>query len=100
MAEEEARRAAEEARAKAEQERSKAEAKRAKATEALSGEMKEEVIRQQGLIYRVRGAAVPGGLVARHLRRDFRHRVRCAIPLLAALIELNRQEAFRGRRST
>jgi hypothetical protein len=48
IAEEEARRAAEEARARADDERSKAEAM---AADALTGEMKDEMIRQQSVIY-------------------------------------------------
>jgi len=108
MAEEEARRRAEEARARADQKRSKAEEEaRRMAAEALTGEMKEEVIRQLGLIY---GGLILVGvymvqpfLVAPSLDTSAEVSViafAVAIPLLAALIMLNRQEVFRGRRTT
>ena len=96
LAEEEARRKAEEALARAE---------RMKA-EALTGGMKDEVIRQRGLIY---GGLIIVGvymvqpfLVAPSLDTSAEVSViafAVAIPFLAALIVLNRQEAFRGRRS-
>lgn len=101
MAKEEARRTAEEARARADHE-----AKRAKA-DALSGEMKEEVMRQVGLIY---GGLILIGvymvqpfLVAPSLDASAKVSViafAVAIPLLAALVMVNRQEAFRRRRTT
>jgi cation transport ATPase len=100
IAREEARRLAEEARARADHER-------AKAADALSGEMKEEVIRQLGLIY---GGLILIGvymvqpfLVAPSLDASAKVSVisfAVAIPLLAALVMLNRQEAFRRRRTT
>ena len=93
IAREEARRTAEEARARA--------------AHALSGEMKEEVIRQSGLIY---GGLILIGvymvqpfLVAPSLDASAKVSViafAVAIPLLAALVMVNRQEAFRRRRTT
>ena len=101
MAKEEARRTAEEAEARA---RTKAERMKA---EVLTGEMKEEAIRQVGLIY---GGLIIVGvymvqpfLVAPSLDTSSEVSViafAVAIPLLAALIMVNRQEAFRGRRTT
>ena len=92
--------------AKEEARRAAAEA-RAKAAEALTGEMKEEVIRQLGLIY---GGLILIGvymvqpfLVAPSLDVPAKVSViafAVAIPLLAALVMLNRQEAFRRRRTT
>lgn len=77
------------------------------AAEALTGERKEEVIRQVGLIY---GGLIIVGvymvqpfLVAPSLDTSAEVSViafAVAIPLLAALIMVNRQEAFRGRRTT
>jgi hypothetical protein len=100
MAEQEARRVADEAREKATTEATKA-------TEAVTGEMKEEVIRQQGLIY---GGLIIIGvyvvqpfLVAPSLDASAEVSViafAVAIPLLAGLIVLNRQEAYRGRIAT
>lgn len=107
MAEEEARRMAEEAGARADRERSKAKTKRTRAAEALTGEMKKEVIRQLGLIY---GGLILIGvymvqpfLVAPSLDASAKVSViafAVAIPLLAALVMLNQQEAFRRRRTT
>jgi hypothetical protein len=102
---ERARESAEEAGRTA-QKRSRAEAERIKA-EALTGPMKLEVLRQQGLIdlwrldphRRVHGAAVPHGSIARHLRQISIVAFAVAIRLLAALVMVNRQEAFRGRRT-
>jgi len=104
IAKEEARRTAEEARARADRERSKAEALTG---EMLTGEMKEEVIRQLGLIY---GGLILIGvymvqpfLVAPSLDASAKVSViafAVAIPLLAALVMVNRQEAFRRRRTT
>jgi cation transport ATPase len=108
IAREEARRTAREARARADHERSKAEAQaEAMAADALTGEMKEEVIRQSGLIY---GGLILIGvymvqpfLVAPSLDTSAKVSViafAVAIPLLAALVMINRQEAFRRRRTT
>jgi cation transport ATPase len=106
-ARERARHAAEEARAKADHERSKAEAKRAEVADGPSGEMQEETISQLGLIY---GGLILIGvymvqpfLTARSLDASARASViafAVAIPLLAALVLVNRQEAFRRRRTT
>jgi hypothetical protein len=97
MAEGEARRVAEEARAKGEH----------LAAQMLTGEMKEETIRQSGVIY---GGLILIGvymvqpfLVAPSLDASAKVSViafAAAIPLLAALVMVNRQEAFRGRRTT
>ena len=75
--------------------------------EMLTGEMKEEVIRQLGLIY---GGLILIGvymvqpfLVAPSLDTSAKVSViafAVAIPLLAALVMVNRQEAFRRRRTT
>jgi cation transport ATPase len=98
---EEARQAANE-QAQAAQERARAISERAE-----SGPMLQEVLGQRGLIY--------GGLIligiywvqpfitARSLDASAKVVVvafAVAIPLLAALVMVNRQEAFRGRRST
>jgi hypothetical protein len=97
MAEEEARHRAEEVGTKADE----------MAAEMLTGEMKEESIRQVGLIY---GGLILIGvymvqpfLVAPSLDISAQVSViafAVAIPLLAALIMVNRQEAYRGRRTT
>ena len=99
---ERAREKAEEAGRTAE-ERARAEAERLK-QDVLTGSMKLEVVRQQGLIY--------GGLILIGLYMvqpfltapslDLSAKVSIlafsvAIPLLAALVVVNRQEAFRGR---
>ena len=99
---ERAREEAEEAGRTAE-ERARAEAERLK-QDVLTGSMKQEVVRQQGLIY--------GGLILIGLYMvqpfltapslDVSAKVSIlafsvAIPLLAALVVVNRQEAFRGR---
>jgi hypothetical protein len=99
---ERAREKAEEAGRTAE-ERARAEAERLK-QEVLTGSMKQEVVGQQGLIY--------GGLILIGLYMvqpfltapslDVSAKVSIisfsvAIPLLAALVVVNRQEAFRGR---
>ena len=99
---ERAREKAEEAGRTAE-ERARAEAERLK-QDVLTGSMKQEVVRQQGLIY--------GGLILIGLYMvqpfltapslDVSAKVSIiafsvAIPLLAALVVVNRQEAFRGR---
>jgi cation transport ATPase len=98
---EEARRAAREAEAEA-----RAEAEGMKA-DVLTGGMKEEAIRQVGLIY---GGLILIGvymvkpfLVAPPLDASAEFSViafAVAIPFLAAFIMINRQEAFRGRRTT
>lgn len=97
IAEEEARRTAEEARARAE----------ALTGQMKEGEMKEEVISQLGLIY---GGLILIGvymvqpfLVAPSLDASAKVSViafAVAIPLLAALVMVNRQEAFRRRLTT
>jgi hypothetical protein len=88
-----------EARAKAEAERIVA------ATE--TGEMKEEVLRQVGVMYAgliaIAVVMVQGFLEASSLDAPARVSIvafAVAIPLLAALVLVNRQEAFRGRRTT
>jgi cation transport ATPase len=101
---ERAREMAEEAGRTAE-ERAKADAERLKA-EALTGPMGQEVVRQLGLIY--------GGLIliAVYMVQPFLTApsldasatisiiaFAAAIPFLAALVMINRQEAFRGRRT-
>jgi hypothetical protein len=97
----EARRSAREAEAHA-----RAEVERI-AAEAQTGEMREEELRQTGVIYggliAVAVVMVQGFLGASSL--DASARVgsiafAVAIPLLAALVLVNRQEAFRGRRTT
>jgi hypothetical protein len=100
IAEETARRAMEEA------ERATAEAERITA-EALTGEAKQEGLRQLGVIY---GALIVIGvymvqpfLTAPTLDVPAQISViafSVAIPLLAALVLVNRQETFRGRRAT
>lgn len=97
IAKEEARRTAEEARARADEMKE----------EVLSGEMKEEGIRQLGLIY---GGLILIGvymvqpfLTAPSLDASAKVSViafAVSIPLLAALVMVNRQEAFRRRRTT
>jgi hypothetical protein len=99
---ERARQNAEEAARQA-QERAMKDAERVKA-EALTGPMKEEMLRQLGLIY--------GGLIliGVYMVQPFLTEpsldasakisivaFAVAIPLLAALVMVNRQEAFRGR---
>ena len=97
----EARRTAGEAEARA-----RAEAERiAAGTE--TGEMKDEVLRQIGVMYAgliaIAVVMVQGFLEASSLDASARVGTiafAVAIPLLAALVLVNRQEAFRGRRST
>lgn len=99
---ERARQSAEEAGRTAE-ERARKDAERLKA-EALTGPMKEEVLRQLGLIY---GGLILIGvymvqpfLTAPSLDTSATISIvafAVAIPLLAALVMVNRQEAFRGR---
>ena len=101
---EEAKRTAEEL-ARTEEERARTEAERLGA-EALTGPMTQEMLRQLGLIY--------GGLILIGLYMvqpfltapslDASAKVSflafsVAIPLLAALVMVNRQEAFRGRQT-
>jgi hypothetical protein len=99
---ERARESAEEA-GRAAEERAMKDAERLKA-EALTGPMKEEVLRQSGLIY---GGLILIGLymvqpflTAPSLDASAKISIvafAVAIPLLAALVMVNRQEAFRGR---
>jgi hypothetical protein len=101
-AHERARESAQEA-ARTAQERAKAETERLKA-EALTGPMNQEVLRQLGLIY---GGLILIGvymvqpfLTAPSLDTSATISIvafAVAIPLLAALVMVNRQEAFRGR---
>ena len=101
---EEARRTAKE-RAKAEAERARAEAERL-TSEALAGPMTQEVLGQLGLIY---GGLILIGvymvqpfLTAPSLDASAKVSIvsfAVVIPLLAALVMVNRQEAFRGRRT-
>jgi hypothetical protein len=87
-------------------ERAKAEAERIAAA-AFTGEGKEEALRQSGVIY---GALIVIGvymvqpfLTAPSLDVSAKVSIiafAVAIPLLAALVLVNRQEAFRGRRTT
>jgi cation transport ATPase len=86
-------------------EHAKAEAERLKA-EMLTGPMSQEVLRQQGLIY---GGLILIGvymvepfLTAPSLDASATISILAfavAIPFLAALVMVNRQEAFRGRRT-
>jgi tetrahydromethanopterin S-methyltransferase subunit G len=106
VADEAIRRASEEeARARAEADRVAAEADRV-AAEVLTGEAKEEGLRQLGVIYGgligVAVVMVQPFLAATTLDTSARVSViafAVAIPLLAALVLVNRQETFRGRRS-
>ena len=97
----EARRRAREAEARA-----RAEAERIAAV-TETGEMKEEVLRQIGVMYggliAIAVVMVQGFLEASSLDAPARVATiafAVAIPLLAALVLVNRQEAFRGRRTT
>lgn len=103
QAREEATRATEEARAKADE--TIADAERLK-TEALTGETLHEGLRQQGAIYGgligVAVVMVQPFLIATSLDTSATISVvafSVAIPLLAALVMVNRQEVFRGRRT-
>jgi hypothetical protein len=103
QAREEARRASEEALASADQ--AKAEAERLTA-EALTPEMQHEGLRQQGAIYGgligIAVVMVQPFLIATSLDTSATICVvafSVAIPLLAALVMVNRQEVFRGRRT-
>ncbi|MET0564496.1 MAG: hypothetical protein ABW114_13765 [Gaiellaceae bacterium] len=101
-------RGADEARRRAREEEARA---RAEAEPIVAGtrtpEMKEEELRQTGLIY---GGLIPvsvvmaqGFLEASSLDTSARIgsiAFAVAIPLLAALVLVNRQEAFRGRQTT
>jgi tetrahydromethanopterin S-methyltransferase subunit G len=106
VADEARRRASEEeGRARAEADRVAAEADRVVA-EVLTGEAKEEGLRQLGVIYGgligVAVVMVQPFLAATTLDTSARVSViafAVAIPLLAALVLVNRQETFRGRRS-
>ena len=101
-------RAADEARRRARGagERARAEAERV-ATAARTGEAMEEELRQSGLIYGgligVAVLMVQPFLAATTLDASARISIvafAVAIPLLAALVLVNRQEAFRSRRTT
>jgi cation transport ATPase len=104
-ARERARASAEEA-ARTATEHAKAEAERLKA-EMLTGPMSQEVLRQQGLIYGglmilIGVYMVEPFLTAPSLDASATTSILAfavAIPLLAALVMVNRQEAFRGRRT-
>ena len=72
-----------------------------------TGEMKEEVLRQVGVMYggliAIAVVMVQGFLEASSLDAPAKVSIiafAVAIPLLAALVLVNRQEAFRGRRTT
>jgi hypothetical protein len=101
-------RAADEARQKAREAeaRARAEAERIAAV-TETGEMKEEVLRQIGVMYggliAIAVVMVQGFLETSSLDASARVSTiafAVAIPLLAALVLVNRQEAFRGRRTT
>jgi cation transport ATPase len=102
---EEANRTAHE-QAQAAQERARVISERTK-SEALTGPMTQEVLGQRGLIY---GGLILIGLywvqpflTARSLDATAKVSIiafAVAIPLLAALLMVNRHEAFRGRRTT
>jgi hypothetical protein len=101
-------RVADEARrmARETEEQARADAERIEA-EAQTGEMKEEVVRQLGVIYGgligVAVVMVQPFLAATTLDASARVSIiafAVAIPLLAALVLVNRQEAFRGRLTT
>ena len=101
-------RAADEARqsAREAEARARAEAERIAAV-VETGEMKEEVLRQIGVMYggliAIAVVMVQGFLEASSLDAPARVGTiafAVAIPLLAALVLVNRQEAFRGRRTT
>jgi hypothetical protein len=103
QAREEARRATEEALAKADQ--AIADAERVKA-EALTGESQHEGLVQQGAIYGgligIAVVMVQPFLIATSLDTSATICIvafSVAIPLLAALVLVNRQEVFRGRRT-
>ena len=92
--------------AQTEEERARAISERTK-SEALTGTMTQEVLGQRGLIY---GGLILIGLywvqpflTAPSLDASAEVSIvafAVAIPLLAALVMVNRQEAFRGRRTT
>jgi len=101
-------RAADEARRRAREakERARAEADRV-AADVRTGETKEEVLRQQGVIFGgligVAVLMVQPFLTTTTLDAPARISILAfavAIPLLAALVLVNRQEAFRGRPTT
>jgi len=103
QAPEDARRATEEALAKADQ--ADADAERVKA-EALTGEPQHEGLMQQGAIYGgligIAVVMVQPFLIATSLDTSATISIvafSVAIPLLAALVLVNRQEVFRGRRT-
>ncbi len=97
----EARRTAHEGAARAEQ-RAKARARRA--ADALTGELGEEAVKQQGTLWggliAIAVVMIQPFLTAASLDTSARTCViafSVAIPLLAALVMINRQEAFRRR---
>ena len=101
-------RAADEARQRAREAeaRARAEAERIAAV-TETGEMREEVLRQIGVMYggliAIAVVMVQGFLETSSLDASARVSTiafAVAIPLLAALVMINRQEAFRGRRTT
>ena len=99
---EEARRSAHETAARTE-ERARAQAER---RTALTGEMAEEVVRQFGLIYAgliaIAVVMMQGYLEAPSLDRSAKISLvafSVAIPLLAALVVVNREESFRRQRT-
>ncbi len=101
-------RAADEARQRAREAeaRARAEAERIAAV-TETGEMREEVLRQIGVMYggliAIAVVMVQGFLETSSLDASARVSTiafAVAIPLLAALVLVNRQEAFRGRRTT
>ena len=103
IAEDARRAAADEAQAKAD--RARGEAERLK-EEMLTGDMRHEVVRQMGLIYGgligIAVVMIQPFLTAPSLDATATTCIvafSVAIPLLAALVLINRQEAFRGRRT-
>ncbi len=101
-------RAADEARQRAREAEARATAEAERITALTeTGEMKEEVLRQIGVMYggliAIAVVMVQGFLETSSLDASARVSTiafAVAIPLLAALVLVNRQEAFRGRRTT
>ena len=101
-------RAADEARQRAREAEARARAEAERITALTeTGEMKEEVLRQIGVMYggliAIAVVMVQGFLETSSLDASARVSTiafAVAIPLLAALVLVNRQEAFRGRRTT
>jgi uncharacterized membrane protein HdeD (DUF308 family) len=107
--EEEHARAAEEAkrRAREMEERARSDVERIVAADARTGQAKDEGLRQSGMIYGaligIAVVMVQPFLIATTLDASARISIvafAVAIPLLAALVLVNRQETFRGRRTT